>query len=79
VIVFAGSAKPRGPFRVTMDNNDAVETAHAFPRARIAIVHNQGWAHFTESQADAVRVFSMLGLTSRLQTLEPGKRVSIKF
>lgn len=28
--------------------------------------------------ADAVRVFSMLGLTSRLQALEPGKRVSIK-
>lgn len=78
VIVFAGSAKPRGPFRVTMDNNDAVETAHAFPQARIAIVHNQGWTHFTESQTDAVQVFSMLGLTPRLQTLEPGSRVSIK-
>ena len=78
VIVFAGSAKPRGPFRVTMDNNDAVETAHAFPQAAIAVVHNQGWAHFTDSQADAVRVFSMLGLRSRLQALEPGKRVSIK-
>ena len=78
VIAFAGSAKPRGPFRVTMDNNDAVETAHAFPHASIVIVHNQGWTHFTESQADAVRVFSMLGLTPRLQTLEPGKRVSIK-
>jgi L-ascorbate metabolism protein UlaG (beta-lactamase superfamily) len=78
VIVFAGSAKPRGPFRVTMDNNDAVETAHAFPQARIVIVHNHGWTHFTESQADAVQVFNILGIASRLQTLEPGKQVSIK-
>jgi L-ascorbate metabolism protein UlaG (beta-lactamase superfamily) len=78
VIVFAGSAKPRGPFRVTMDNNDAIETAHAFRQARIVIVHNQGWAHFTESQADAVQVFDMFGLTSRLQALEPGRRASIR-
>jgi hypothetical protein len=78
VIVFAGSAKPGGPFRVTMENNDAVETAHAFPQARIAVVHNQGWTHFTKSQADAIGVFGMLGLAPRLVTLEPGKRVSIK-
>jgi hypothetical protein len=35
VILFAGSAKPRGPFHITMDNNDAIETAHAFPQAKI--------------------------------------------
>jgi hypothetical protein len=35
VIVSAGAAKPRGPFHVTMDNNDAIETAHAFPQARM--------------------------------------------
>ena len=27
VMLFAGSAKPRGPFHLTMDNNDAIETA----------------------------------------------------
>jgi hypothetical protein len=42
VVIFAGSAKPRGPFHVTMDNNDAIETAAAFPDAQIAAVHNHG-------------------------------------
>ena len=73
VILFAGSAKPRGPFHVTMDNNDAIETAHAFPNAKIVAIHNEGWAHFTESQADVVRAFGTLGLASRLQILERGR------
>ncbi len=57
MILFAGSAKPRGPFHVTMDNNDAIEAAHAFAKARILAVHNDGWAHFTESQADLACAF----------------------
>lgn len=73
VVVFAGAAKPRGPFRVTMDDNDAIETAHAFPHARIFAIHNHGWKHFTETQEDAVRAFTALGIGSRLQTLELGK------
>lgn len=78
-ILFAGSAKPRGPFHVTMDNNDAIETAHAFPNAKIVVIHNEGWAHFTESQSDSVRAFEKLGLASRLETLERGrpKRISL--
>ena len=73
VILFAGSAKPRGPFHVTMDNNDAIETAHAFPSAKIVAIHNEGWVHFTESQADVLRAFGTLGLASRLQMLERGR------
>ena len=49
VVAFAGQAEPRGPFHVTMDSNDVIETAHAFPEARIVAAHNLGWAHFTES------------------------------
>jgi L-ascorbate metabolism protein UlaG (beta-lactamase superfamily) len=77
VIAFAGSAKPRGPFHVTMDNNDLIATAHAFPQARVVAVHNNGWAHFTESQADAFKAFGALGLTERLVALEPGKPVTL--
>ena len=73
VILFAGSAKPRGPFHVTMDNNDALETAHAFPEARLVAVHNDGRGHFTESQADRARAFETLGLIARLQHLAPGQ------
>lgn len=77
VILFAGSAKPRGPFHVTMDNNDAIEAAHAFAKARILAVHNDGWAHFTESQADLARAFGALGLADRLETLAPGRALRL--
>jgi L-ascorbate metabolism protein UlaG (beta-lactamase superfamily) len=77
VILFAGAAKPRGPYHLTMDNNDAIETAHAFPQARIVAVHNHGWQHFTESQADLAQAFAALGLATRLQVLEPGRPVRL--
>ena len=35
VLLFAGSAQTRGPFHLTMDTNDAIETAQAFPNAVI--------------------------------------------
>jgi L-ascorbate metabolism protein UlaG (beta-lactamase superfamily) len=73
VILFAGAAEPRGRFHLTMDGNDAIETAHAFPDARIVAVHNEGWAHFSESQADLVQAFRTLGLADRLEILEPGR------
>jgi L-ascorbate metabolism protein UlaG (beta-lactamase superfamily) len=77
VILFAGAARPRGPFHVTMDNNDAIETAHAFPQARIIAVRNDGWRHYTDSQADFAHAFTTLGLASRLQWLEPGQPVRL--
>jgi L-ascorbate metabolism protein UlaG (beta-lactamase superfamily) len=77
VILFAGAARPRGPFHITMDNNDALETAFAFPQARIVGVHNNGWRHYTESQADLIQAFTTLGLVSRLQPLEPGQPVRL--
>jgi L-ascorbate metabolism protein UlaG (beta-lactamase superfamily) len=77
VILFAGAAKPRGPYHLTMDNNDAIETAYAFPQARIVGVHNEGWRHFTESQSDLVQAFTALGLAARLQTLERGQPVRL--
>jgi L-ascorbate metabolism protein UlaG (beta-lactamase superfamily) len=79
VVLFAGAARPRGPFHVTMDSNDALETAHAFPEARLVAVHNQGWAHFSESQADLVRAFETLGLAGRLETLPAGRPVRLAF
>jgi L-ascorbate metabolism protein UlaG (beta-lactamase superfamily) len=71
VLLFAGSAKTRGSFHLTMDSNDALETAQAFPKARIVPVHNDGWAHFTESQADLARAFTTLGQAARLELLQP--------
>ena len=66
VLLFAGAAQTRGPFHLTMDTNDAIETAHAFPDAVIVPVHRVGWAHLTQSSPDLENAFNALGLRSRL-------------
>jgi L-ascorbate metabolism protein UlaG (beta-lactamase superfamily) len=77
VLLFAGSAKTRGPFHLTMDVNDAIETAHAFPNAAIVPVHCDGWAHFTQDRNDIAQSFETLGIASRLGLLEPGVATAI--
>jgi L-ascorbate metabolism protein UlaG (beta-lactamase superfamily) len=72
VLLFAGAAQTRGPFHLTMDTNDAIETAHAFPDALIVPLHYEGWAHFTQNRDDLEASFNALGFGSRLQFLEPG-------
>ena len=72
VILFAGSARTRGAFHLTMDANDALETAHAFPDAAIVAVHTDGWRHFTESGNDLRQAFAALGLGERLIDLPSG-------
>jgi L-ascorbate metabolism protein UlaG (beta-lactamase superfamily) len=71
-VLFTGSAEPRGPFHVTMDSNDAIEAAYAFPNAKIIAVHNEGWAHFTQTQDDVAKAFTTLGLAGRLELLQRG-------
>jgi hypothetical protein len=58
---------------VTKDSNDALEPAHALPKARLVAVHNDSRGHFTESRADLARAFETLGLAVRLETLTPGR------
>ncbi|HEV2676346.1 MAG TPA: MBL fold metallo-hydrolase [Aliidongia sp.] len=77
VILFAGSAEPRGRFHLTMDANDALETAHAFPDAKIVAVHNEGWGHFAETDADLRQAFTTLGIGDRLVPLERGRLVRL--
>jgi len=72
VVLFAGSAQSRGPFHLTMDTNDAIETAQAFPDAVIVPVHTEGWAHFRQSGDDLQKTFTALGFGSRLRLLQPG-------
>jgi L-ascorbate metabolism protein UlaG (beta-lactamase superfamily) len=72
VLLFAGSAQTRGPFHLTMDTNDAIETAAAFPDAMIVPVHHEGWAHFRQSGDDLQKAFKALGFDKRLHMLTPG-------
>jgi L-ascorbate metabolism protein UlaG (beta-lactamase superfamily) len=78
VVLFAGSAKPRGPFHLTMDSNDALETAKAFPNATILPVHTDDWTHFTENAADLAAAFSKLGQAQRLAIPRKGEPLEIR-
>ncbi len=72
VLLFAGAAQTRGPFHLTMDTNDAIETARAFRNATIVPVHYEGWKHLRQNGADLRAAFDALGFGSRLLLLEPG-------
>jgi L-ascorbate metabolism protein UlaG (beta-lactamase superfamily) len=73
VMLYTGSAEPRGRFRMTMSSEDALEAAHAFPDAALVSVHNEGWAHLRESQDQLADTFNKLGFGHRLTRLERGK------
>ena len=74
VVLFAGAARveARGPFHLTMNAEDAVATAHTFPKARIFPVHHQGWEHFSENQQILIDAFAQQNLSHRLHPLELG-------
>jgi L-ascorbate metabolism protein UlaG (beta-lactamase superfamily) len=72
VLPFAGAAQTRGPFHLTMDTNDTIETARAFPDAVIIPLHTDGWAHFRQNGSDLRVSFDTLGFGQRLKLLEPG-------
>jgi L-ascorbate metabolism protein UlaG (beta-lactamase superfamily) len=78
VVLFAGAAITRGPFLLTMNTNDALETARAFPSATIVPAHCEGWAHFSQNRADLERAFEALGVAPRLRVLEPGVAAEIR-
>ena len=77
VLPFAGAAQTRGPFHLTMDTNDTIETARAFGDALIVPVHTDGWAHFKQSARDLRATFEALGFGARLRLLEPGVKTVI--
>ena len=77
VFIFAGAAKPRGPFNVTMDTNDALDTAFAFPTATIIPVHFEGWSHYTETGEMLRQSFSALEIADRLKILKAGIKTEL--
>jgi L-ascorbate metabolism protein UlaG (beta-lactamase superfamily) len=73
VFIFSGAAKPKLPIHLTMDVNDALDTASAFPAATFIPVHYEGWSHLTETVNMLRQAFTALGLGERLKILEAGK------
>lgn len=78
MLPFAGAAQTRGPFHLTMDTNDAIETARAFPDAVIVPLRTDGWAHFKQNAGDLRASFDALGFGARLKLLEPGVKTVIE-
>lgn len=78
VLLFAGAAQTRGPFNLTMNTNDAIETAHVFSDAIIAPLHCDSWAHFTQDFADLEKAFNALGYGKRLLRLAHGVPAAIE-
>ncbi len=72
VLLFAGAAQTRGKLNLTMNTNDAIETARAFTRASIVPLHADGWEHFTENADDLQFAFEILGLSGRLHRIKHG-------
>jgi L-ascorbate metabolism protein UlaG (beta-lactamase superfamily) len=72
VMLFTGAAEPRGRFHMTMGSEDALEAAHAFPKATLVSVHNEGWAHLRESQDQLSDVFANFGMADRLVRFDKG-------
>jgi L-ascorbate metabolism protein UlaG (beta-lactamase superfamily) len=77
VLPFAGAAQTRGPFHLTMDVNDVIETAHAFSAATIVPLHFNGWRHFTQNGEDLQNSFAALGLSKRLLIPTPGLAIEL--
>lgn len=77
ILAFAGAARTRGPFDLTMSADDLLDTARAFPQALIVPVHTEGWEHFTQSAEDLVSAFTALNMSDRLKIVLPGETVRL--
>jgi hypothetical protein len=77
VFLFAGAGQPRGPFNVTMDTNDALDTAAAFLTATMIPLHYEGWSHYTQHAEAFVQAFDALGIGRRLKILTAGVTESL--
>ena len=84
ILLFAGAAQTRGPFHLTMDTNDAIETAQAFPEAAIVPVQYEGWMHFKQTttcsslsmRSDSGRDCTCCNRASRPRSICHGRRLS---
>ena len=72
IFLFAGAARTRGPFNLTMGTNDAIDTASAFQAATIIPLHYEGWKHFTQNLTDLEKSFEFLRIRDRLKILKAG-------
>jgi L-ascorbate metabolism protein UlaG (beta-lactamase superfamily) len=68
-----------GPAELTMNGYGAVELVKVLNNPFIIPVHNDGWAHWSETPADVHEVFKRSGLLEKLVLLEAGKPILLNY
>jgi L-ascorbate metabolism protein UlaG (beta-lactamase superfamily) len=80
-VLFVGGAQvPEawGPgVNLTLDAGEAVEAARSLGDIPVVPVHEDGWAHFTETPDDLEAAFAAAGLGDRLRMVRPGETVAL--
>jgi L-ascorbate metabolism protein UlaG (beta-lactamase superfamily) len=79
-LLHMGEAKlpATGPFRLTMNGEQAARAARALGARIILPIHYDGWSHFREGRAAADRAFQAAGLGDRVRWLGKGVRETIE-
>lgn len=78
MLAFAGAAKTRGAFELTMSVRDLLECADVFKTSKITPVHFEGWAHFSQGIDEIKESFAAFGITDRLFLVEKGETKEFK-
>ncbi len=66
-----------GPFRLTMNGEQGAAAAKLLGAKTIIPVHYDGWTHFSEPRAKAVRAFEAAGIADRVRWVPKGTAVSL--
>lgn len=79
-VVFAGAPQlPQltGSTVLGLTASGVLDVAELLPEAMLAVVHTEGWSHFTESRDDVERLVSARGLNGRVCVPAPGTRLEV--
>jgi L-ascorbate metabolism protein UlaG (beta-lactamase superfamily) len=78
-VLHLGAARvaARGPEPLTFTGQEAARLTAEANIGTIIPVHYEGWAHFSEGQAEIEAAFVQAGLAERLLWLPPGEPVSV--
>ena len=78
-VLFAGGARTPllGDAHLTLSSAMAAEAARLLGSRRVAVVHTDGWSHFTEPGRTVAPAFAVAGLADRLVATPPGLRVRL--
>ena len=73
----AAKVSVAGESPLTLTAREAVEVAHAMPRALIVPLHYEGWEHFSESRTELEAAFAAAEIGDRVRWPRRGEPVAV--